>query len=241
MKRSVILVLLLSIFIASSCYSQNNKKRKKIEFLGLVTDSLNSPISNADIYVDGKKIMATSNAEGRFRLKLKPKVKSVAVFKLMNGYAELEYQGEKEVIFVLSVDNSVKQDPLNMSEKPTVDLVDVGYETAPKRNLTSGVGEIKKDVLENASKYSTIYDMIRGEIPGVAVYGNTIKIRGTSTVNGNSAPLLIVDGSPVESINNISPNIVKSISVLKGPSAAIYGSRGANGVVLIRLITASDR
>lgn len=235
MKHSLILVLLLSIFISSSCYSQNNKKRKKIELFGLIIDSLNSPISNADIYVDGRKIMATSNAEGRFRLKLKPKVKSVAVFKLMNGYAKLEYQGEKEVIFVLPVDNSVQQDALNMAEKPSIELVDVGYKKTQKSNLTTGVGVIKKGVFEKAFQYYTIYDMIRGEVSGVSVIGTSIRIRFKSTVNGNSAPLLIVDGIPVESISDISPTTVESISILKGPSTAIYGSRGANGVVLIRL------
>lgn len=153
----------------------------------------------------------------------------------MNGYAKLEYQGEKEVIFVLPVDNSVQQDALNMAEKPSIELVDVGYKKTQKSNLTTGVGVIKKGVFEKAFQYYTIYDMIRGEVSGVSVIGTSIRIRFKSTVNGNSAPLLIVDGIPVESISDISPTTVESISILKGPSTAIYGSRGANGVVLIRL------
>lgn len=240
MKHSLILVLILSIFIAGNGYSQNNKQQKRIKLQGLITDSLDYPIPNATIFVDGKKVQTTSNAQGRFKLKLKSSVKSIAVFTLVNGYAELEYQDDENVTFVLSVDNSVQQNALNIPEKPNVELVNVGYETVHKRNLTSGVGNVKKGVIEDAYLYSNIYDMIRGKIPGVSVSGTFIKIRGTSTVNGNSAPLLIVNGSPVESIYYITPNSVKSISVLKGPSAAIYGSRGANGVVLITLKTGND-
>ena len=78
--------------------------------------------------------------------------------------------------------------------------------------------------------------MIRGKVPGVSVVGNSIVIRGVNSVNASSDPLLIVDGVTVSSIDNISPSMVKSISVLKGPDAAIYGSRGANGVLLITLV-----
>jgi TonB-dependent SusC/RagA subfamily outer membrane receptor len=78
--------------------------------------------------------------------------------------------------------------------------------------------------------------MIQGKVPGVDVVGNKITIRGVGSLNLSSDPLFVVDGVAVSSIDNISPREVKSITVLKGASAAIYGTRGANGVILITLI-----
>jgi TonB-dependent SusC/RagA subfamily outer membrane receptor len=77
--------------------------------------------------------------------------------------------------------------------------------------------------------------MLRGEIPGVEVVGHSITIRGASTATMNTEPLFVVDGTPVMSIENILPQEVKSIDVLKGSAASIYGTRGTNGVILITL------
>jgi TonB-dependent SusC/RagA subfamily outer membrane receptor len=76
--------------------------------------------------------------------------------------------------------------------------------------------------------------MIKGEVPGVQVNGTSITIRGTGSIMSSTEPLFIVDGIAVNQISDISPVEVKSIEVLKGASASIYGSRGANGVILIR-------
>jgi len=82
--------------------------------------------------------------------------------------------------------------------------------------------------------------MIKGQIPGVDVSGSSIRIQGANSFMGSTEPLLVVDGMTVQSIEDISPREVKSIEVLKGSSAAIYGSRGANGVILITLKGAKD-
>ena len=81
--------------------------------------------------------------------------------------------------------------------------------------------------------------MIKGQVPSVEVSGKSIRIQGFSSL-GSTEPLFVVDGIVSSSIDDIPPSQVKSIEVLKGSSAAIYGSRGANGVILIRLISASD-
>ncbi len=235
MKLKLILILLLSLFIVGSSYAQEKKKSKKVILKGLVLDNENNPIPNATFFVDGKKANAISDSEGRFQLKLKPNSESILVFTLFNGAAELVFNGEEDVVFVMGAENMVQQDPLNKTEKPENDIVNVGYGSSLKRSLTSDVGEVDKQQLKNTMHYSSIYDMIEGEVPGVLVYGSTIIIRGISTVNGSSVPLFIVNGTPVDSISSISPNDVKSISILKGPSAAIYGARGSNGVILITL------
>ena len=82
--------------------------------------------------------------------------------------------------------------------------------------------------------------MLRGEVPGVQVNGTSIRIQGASSLTLSTEPLFVVDGVTVNSIDHILPQMVKSIQVLKGSSAAIYGSRGANGVLLINLINAGD-
>ena len=76
--------------------------------------------------------------------------------------------------------------------------------------------------------------MLRGT-PGVQVIGNRVIIQGQSSISDITAPLYVVDGIPVQSINDVLPSMVENISVLKGLSAAIYGTRGIYGVILITL------
>jgi TonB-dependent SusC/RagA subfamily outer membrane receptor len=89
--------------------------------------------------------------------------------------------------------------------------------------------------------HQNIYEMIRGEIPGVQVTGKSIMIQGPSSINLSTEPLIVVDGVPTASIDDISPQMVKSIEVLKGAAASIYGSRGANGVILINMRGAPEK
>jgi len=83
------------------------------------------------------------------------------------------------------------------------------------------------------ASFSSIYDVLK-TIPGVVVSGTGVTIRGVGTT-GSSSPLFVVNGITVNSISGINPSIVKSIEVLKGPAASVYGMRGANGVILIKL------
>jgi TonB-dependent SusC/RagA subfamily outer membrane receptor len=81
--------------------------------------------------------------------------------------------------------------------------------------------------------------MLKGAVPGLQVIGQNITIQGQDFHNGN--PLLVVDGNVVSSVDDIQPVTVKSVEVLKGASASIYGSRGASGVILIHLKGTSER
>lgn len=111
--------------------------------------------------------------------------------------------------------------------------VNVGYGTIKKGDLTQPVSSIQ--VKENEmSGYRDIYEYLEGRVAGVEVtYDKRIIIRGVNTINGTTDPLIMVDGHEMKDISSINPNDVKSIDVLKGSSAAIYGVRGANGVILI--------
>lgn len=84
--------------------------------------------------------------------------------------------------------------------------------------------------------YRDIYEYLQGKVAGVQVQGKKISIRGISSINASTDPLFIVDGVAVEDISWINPRDVKSIDVLKdGPGCALYGSRGANGVIIITM------
>jgi len=89
----------------------------------------------------------------------------------------------------------------------------------------------------NRNQFYNIYDYLRGKFPGVNIASdNTITIRGFNTVNGSTTPLFILNGLSIaqETFSIISPSDIKSIKVLKGPDTAIYGARGANGVIVVK-------
>jgi len=192
-----------------------------------------SPVAGALIVADGQSTGVLTRHNGTFKLKIRPGVLSLGVYTTNLGSAAMKYDGRSVVDFVL--DGSVGL--INFTpETPDGERdINVGYGTIKKKNLTTDVGYIDGQKDENAS-YTNIYEMIQGKVPGVQVTGNKITIRGINSINSGTDPLFVVDGVVVNSIDNISPRQVESITVLKGSDAAIYGSRGAGGVILISLI-----
>lgn len=114
--------------------------------------------------------------------------------------------------------------------------VDQGYGKVEKENTTQAVTHMNVKKTDSQT-YSDIYDMISGRVAGVQVinarYGKQVQIRGIGTIN-NSYAIYDVDGRIVEDISYLNPSDVKSIDVLKGADASIYGTRGSNGVIIIR-------
>lgn len=119
------------------------------------------------------------------------------------------------------------------------EIFNVGYGRVKKKDMTASVGQINGQSKKYAS-YQNIYDMIRGEVSGIQVNGNKITIQGSKS-GISTEPLFVVNGMAVNSIDDISPQMVKTIDLLKGPSASIYGSRGANGVIFINLLGTSEQ
>lgn len=118
--------------------------------------------------------------------------------------------------------------PVTDSEQEDVNL---GYQKVDKRNSTSATGTVK---VQRGSGYTDIYEYLRGRVAGVEVNGTSIRIRGDRSILGSNEPLILVDGIATDDISHISPDEVERIDVLKDASStAIYGSRGANGVILI--------
>lgn len=128
------------------------------------------------------------------------------------------------------------RDSLKLYELAEEEDVNVGYGVVKKRNLTTSVSKVAVGK-ENVTSYSHIGDYLMGRVPGVQVIksGTSYRyvIRGLNSVNLSSDPLFIVDGVETMSIDYINPQDVQSVEVLKDASASIYGTRGANGVILI--------
>ena len=116
------------------------------------------------------------------------------------------------------------------------DSVNVGYGYTKKSRLTNSVSSVNMDNNEVAS-YNDIGEYLQGRVPGLSVIKDGPRyrfiIRGLSTINGTSEPLLIVDGVEVSDISYLHPRDIKSVEVLKDSSSSIYGARGAHGVILI--------
>ena len=119
------------------------------------------------------------------------------------------------------------------SASPEDAEVNVGYGTVKKRDLSHPVSSVQvKD--NDLRTYRDMYEYLEGRVAGVVVTtGKRIVIRGINTINGSSDPLIIVDGAECQDLSTINPNDVKSVDVLKDSAAAIYGVRGANGVIVI--------
>ena len=235
MKRGLIFIMILILPVGNTLYSQ--KAAKRFNITGKVTDISGAPISGAVILIDNQKTDVMTDSKGMYRIRVKADAKTIAVFKIMNGLGEEEINGRMEINFSLS-GNTANQ-KINTDEESD-DAVNVGYGNVSQKELNTSIGKIDGQNKKYAS-YQNIYDMIKGEVPGVQVSGNRITIQGITSINAGTEPLLVVNGIVVTSIDDINPQMVKSIEILKGSAASIYGSRGANGVVLITLTGAEKK
>jgi len=234
MKLKFFFLFLFAFIVLVNISGQKNNK--KITVKGTVTDINNKPIPGVTILVDDKSTSKVTNPDGSYKVKVKPDAEMISI-RLPSGQGTAALiKGQTEINLSLPIDISLYAD---IPQGPGDEEINVGYGTVKKKDLTQQVGKIDGTNKKYAS-YSSIYEMIAGEVPGVQVQGKSILIRGINSFNLSSAPLLVVDGMAVSSIDDIQPQMVRSIEVLKGSAASIYGSRGANGVILISLFGSKD-
>ncbi len=221
------------MILVAAGQAEGQKRVKMMKVTGTVTDIEMHPVGGVLIVIDFQDSGTKTRNDGTYKIKVKPDVKSVGAYTSNMGSAVTMFEGQKEIDFVL--DGTEAMVNFAPAVREGEKKIDIGYGTVNSKEVITDVGYIDGQTVDNAA-YSNIYDMIQGKVPGVDVVGNTITIRGIGSLNLSSDPLFVVDGVAVSSIDNISPREVKSITVLKGASAAIYGTRGANGVILITLI-----
>lgn len=210
------------------------QKAKRYSISGYIVDTvISTPVAGARILIDNKDTGILTDVSGHYSVKIRPDAVTISVF-IENKHVTSELIGGRtEINFPLS--RSILR-PKDVRQDASEETIDMGINSIDPEK--SAVSVARKDVLKSEedqdfSNYKDIYELIQGKVPGVNVSGQRIIIRGMNTFSENNEPLLVVDGIPVSSISDIIPETVKSITVLKGTSAAIYGSRGTNGVIVI--------
>jgi TonB-dependent starch-binding outer membrane protein SusC len=228
-------ILLLSIFIITSSVSSfAQKSGKKYYITGQVLDINNKPVSGAMVLIDNKSSGVITDNNGMYKVKIKADAAIISILNLSSGLMNEVINGRIVINFKLN--NVIPQEETVKQENPDDEVVDIGYGYARKKDLATTVDNLNGQNTKYAS-YQNVYEMIQGEIPGVQVVDKKIKIRGEGTINASTDPLVLVDGIEINNtLDVINPRLVKSITILKGSAAAIYGSRGANGVIMITLI-----
>lgn len=201
---------------------------------GIVKDENNNPVEGATVAIKKLGIGTSTDKQGRFELKNIP----AGTYEL-----EISFVGFKAAQRTITIGNEVPAEitvTLQAAIAGLSDVVIVGYGTQRKRDVTGTISSVKGDDFKNLP-VSNSAQALQGRASGVDIIradgapGSipAIRIRGTGTIN-SSDPLVVIDGVPVGGLNDVSPNDIASIEILKDASAsAIYGTRAANGVILI--------
>ena len=221
MSKSKLLLTAIAMTLSSSLYAQNHK------FAGTVVDANGEPIIGATVNVKGSKENAITDIDGRFSISAAPGQTLVINY---IGFSPLETKAADNMQLTLSEDRQT----LN-------DVVVVGYGVQKKSVVTASIAKVSADDLAGTAPVR-VDNALKGLASGVTVTSasgqpgaaSQVRIRGIGTIN-DSNPLYIVDGMPIEGgIDYLNPSDIQSIEVLKdAASGAIYGTRAANGVILV--------
>jgi len=226
MKKIVsgLFLICLMLMLVVDGYSQDRVVN------GRVTTFDSIPLINASIKIKSTKQIIYTDTLGNF-------------------YAPCNYEDNLKVwargfsTERVKVDSVIKLVIVNLDLKPGKKNREyaIGYGHVSDANKLIAVSNLNNDDVD-FSQYTDIYELIRGRDPSVMILNGEIIIRGQNSLFGSNAALVVLDGLPVENsmLSNIAPIDVKSISIVKGSGAAIYGARGANGVVLIETKKGTD-
>ncbi len=200
---------------------------------GKVLDTKSNPLVGVSVMLKGTTKGATTNAEGQFTINDVP-ANGTLVFS-STGFAtqEVSVNGKGSTI-----DVSMSEQMSNLNE-----VVVVGYGTQTKKDLTGAVSQVKVAQLENENPQS-VQDALRGNVPGLSISqvnaasakgGGDLQVRGRSSINAGTTPLIVLDGVIYQGqLSDINPNDIATIDVLKDASStAVFGAKAASGVVLI--------
>lgn len=208
----------------------NQLKIQNLVITGRITDEEGLPIDAVTISLKGTTVAVTSNANGDYRIQV-PDEKSILVFTMI-GFEPVEsIIGNRSAVNVSLVPSISDLD----------EVVIIGYGTQQKSDVTAAVSSVPIQAFSNRTVLS-LSDALKGQAAGLYITQNdgtpgsesTIRIRGTSSISAASTPLFVIDGVLEDNADNISPGEIQSVEILKDASGtAIYGARGANGVILI--------
>ncbi|MEQ1797240.1 MAG: SusC/RagA family TonB-linked outer membrane protein [Lacibacter sp.] len=224
--RRCVTALVFILFFSFNSFSQNTFK-----VTGKVTDDAGNPLSGASVTVKGKTVGTTTGTDGGFELNV-PSGKSILVISSV-GFTDQEIDINNRSVINVTLVAGVS----NLE-----DVVVVGYGTRKKSDVTGSVAGISQKEIRSRPVDNALMAM-QGKVAGVDITSNerpgqigSINIRGVRSLTASNTPLFVVDGIPLSTggIDYLNPNDIESIDVLKDASAtAIFGSRGANGVVIV--------
>ncbi len=210
----------------------NSIQQKAISVTGKITDIKGESLPGVSVRLKGSSVGVVSNLEGNYRIEV-PSINSILTFSYL-GFETLE----KKVTNGGVINIVLKEQSESLNQ-----VVVIGYGEVKRSDLTGAVAIVDIEDLQKAP-VPTFDQALAGRIAGVQVTGNdgqpgsvnNITIRGNNSLTQDNSPLYVIDGFPVEEFNEspVSPSDIESIQVLKDASAtSIYGSRGANGVIII--------
>ena len=220
---SKIYLLIVGLFVTMTVSAQ--------QITGVVRDTGGQPLAGVSVFVDGTTIGASTDVDGKYVLDIDDARGKVLVFSFI-GMREQEVHIGNSLVYDI-----IMEEDTNFLEETVV----IGYATVKRKDLIGSVSSVDSKALA-AMPVTTVGEALTGRMAGVQVTTTEgdpdadikIRVRGSGSITQDSSPLYIVDGFPVESISDIPASDIQSIDVLKDAfSTAIYGSRGANGVVLV--------
>ncbi|MCD8165740.1 MAG: carboxypeptidase-like regulatory domain-containing protein [Bacteroides sp.] len=198
---------------------------------GIVSDEQGEPLIGASILVKGTNNGTITDIEGSFSLSGVPENSTIIVSFIGYDTQEVSYKG---------------QNFLNIKLKDNTELLDevvvIGYGTLAKKELSSSIVQVNRSDFQQGAVGNPM-ELITGKVAGMSVIndapanpnaGTSLQIRGATSLSVSNSPLIVIDGIQNGDMRNLAPQDIESMTILKdGASAAMYGTRGANGVILI--------
>ncbi len=215
------LLLLLLVAVPLELFAQS------VAVTGRVVDAENLPLSGVNVQVEGSSTGTVTNVDGSF--KINAEASNTLVFSFIGMITQKIVVGEKTEINVTLAENKEELD----------EVVVIGYGSKPKGAITGSVVKVSETQFQSKSITNSM-DALQGVVAGVTITrssgnpggeGHSLSIRGNSSINGNK-PMILIDGV-LGDMNLLNPNDIADVTILKDASAAIYGARAADGVILI--------
>lgn len=230
MKKTTIFSCLLAFLLTFPwVHNYGQIGQNRVQVSGVVMDSNKEPLTGVTVQLKGAGSGTITDIDGKYTINVPPG-KATLVFSYV-GFQTIE----------MSVKSSILNVEMQELVKELDDVVVIGYGQAKKRDITGAISSVSsKDI--DAQTPVNVFDALQGQVAGVEIVtgsgapgeSSVVRVRGTATFEAGASPLYVVDGVIYDNIDDLNPEDIESIEVLKdAASAAIYGSRSANGVFLI--------
>lgn len=234
---TLVAVIALSMFSIINVYAESKTSAKPVNYVvsqspvtGVVVDVNNEPIVGADIIIVGTTTGTYTDIDGKFSINVKA-----------GDQIKVSYLGFNDKIISITGSEGELRVVLEQNQESLDEIVVIGYGTAKKSTLTGALSQVTSESFSD-QKVTRVDQALQGRATGIQIINTSgapgsevrMRIRGANSILGDNSPLFVIDGFVGADFNDLNPNDIKSMEVLKDASStAIYGSRGANGVILI--------